>query len=112
MQITWKLAVAVFFLPAALPAQSTFGAILGTVTDSSGAAVPQAKIRITNQGENVSRATLTDSQGNYEALNLKAGVYTVVAEAPGFKVFRASEPGFECPADDASGCEARSGPGQ
>ena len=48
------------------------------MTDSTGAVVPQAKIKITNQGENISRATLTDSQGNYEALNLKAGVYTRV----------------------------------
>jgi protocatechuate 3,4-dioxygenase beta subunit len=83
MQINWKLAAGVIFLPAALLAQSTFGTILGTVTDSTGAVVPQAKIKITNQAENTSRATLTDSQGNYEALNLKAGVYTVSAEASG-----------------------------
>src|SRR5437763_398672 len=91
MQITWKLAAAVVFLPAALLAQSTFGTILGTVTDASGAVVPQAKIVITNQGENISRPALTDSQGNYEALNLKAGVYTVTAEAAGFKIFKASD---------------------
>lgn len=91
MQTIWKLAAAVIFLPAALLAQSTFGTILGTVTDSTGAVVPQAKIMITNQGENISRATSTDSQGNYEALNLKAGVYTVSAEASGFKIFKASE---------------------
>jgi hypothetical protein len=91
MQNTWKLAAAVIFLPATLLAQSTFGTILGTVTDSSGAVVPQAKIVITNQGENVSRTTLTDSLGNYAALNLKAGVYTVSAEASGFKVFKASQ---------------------
>jgi hypothetical protein len=90
MRINWNLAAGVVFLPAALLAQSTFGTILGTVTDSTGAAVPQAKIMITNQGENVSRATLTDLQGNYEAPNLKAGVYTVTAEAAGFKVFKAS----------------------
>jgi hypothetical protein len=94
MQITWKLAAAVIFLPAALLAQSTFGTILGTVTDSSGAVVPQAKISITNQGENISHATLTDSQGNYEVLNLKAGVYTVSAEASGFKQFKASDLGL------------------
>jgi hypothetical protein len=90
MQINWKLAAAIIFLPAALLPQSTFGTILGTVTDSTGAVVPQAKIMITNQGENISHAILTDSQGNYEALNLKAGVYTLTAEAAGFKVFKAS----------------------
>ena len=112
MQINWKLAAAVIFLPAALLAQSTFGTILGTVTDSSGAVVPQAKITITNQGENISHATLTDSQGNYEALNLKAGVYTVSAEASGFKQFKASELESDCPADHARRYEARSRPGQ
>ena len=34
MQINWKLAAGIIFLPAALLAQSTFGTILGTVTDS------------------------------------------------------------------------------
>src|SRR5689334_10807109 len=91
MRIMWKLAGAVIFMPAALLAQSTFGTILGTVTDSSGAVVPQANITITNQGENISRTTLTDSQGNYEILNLKAGVYSVTAEAAGFKIFKASQ---------------------
>src|SRR4029077_1754017 len=91
MQTNWKLATAVLFLPAALMGQSTFGTILGTVTDSTGAVVPQAKIKIINQGENISKATLTDSQGNYEALNLKAGTYTVTAEASGFKTFSASQ---------------------
>ena len=91
MHINWKLVAAIIFLPAALLAQSTFGTILGTVTDSTGAVVPHAKILITNQGENNSRSTLTDSQGNYETLNLKAGVYTVAAEASGFKVFKASD---------------------
>ncbi len=41
-------------VPWLLVAQSTFGSILGTVTDSSGAAVPGAKVTITNLGENTS----------------------------------------------------------
>ncbi|HWC00625.1 MAG TPA: carboxypeptidase-like regulatory domain-containing protein, partial [Bryobacteraceae bacterium] len=72
---------------APLAAQSTFGTILGTVTDGSGAVIPGAKVVITNQGENTSRSTLADHQGNYEALNLKAGTYRVTAEATGFKSF-------------------------
>ena len=85
MQMKWRLAAAVILAPAALLAQSTFGTILGTVTDSSGAVVPKARIVITNQAENVSRAAVTDQYGNYEAVNLKAGAYTVAAEATGFK---------------------------
>src|SRR5215831_19400406 len=91
MQIKWKLAGAVILAPAALLAQSTFGTILGTVSDSSGAIVPRAKITITNQAENVSRATITDQFGNYEMLNLKAGTYTVAGEATGFKTMKAAD---------------------
>ena len=77
-------------LPAMLFAQSTFGTILGTATDDSGAVVPQAKVIITSQEENVSRVVATDGQGNFEALNLNAGTYTVAAEARGFRAFRAA----------------------
>ena len=81
----WRIAALLLTAPLLLSAQSTFGTILGTVTDASGAVVPQAKIVITNQGENTSRNISTDLQGNFEALNLKAGNYTVTAEAGGFK---------------------------
>src|ERR1035438_3002465 len=84
----WKLAALLLTAPLLLSAQSTFGTILGTVTDASGAVVPQAKIVITNQGENTIRNVSTDLQGNFEASNLKAGSYTVTAEAGGFKRFK------------------------
>jgi hypothetical protein len=74
-----------------LPAQSTFGTILGAVTDATGAGVSGAKVVITNLGENTSLDLKTDAQGNYEALNLKAGTYRVVVEASGFKTFQASQ---------------------
>src|SRR5689334_6849293 len=91
MQMKWKLAMAVISAPAALLAQSTFGTILGTVTDSTGAVVPQAKIVITNEAENTSRAAVADQLGNFEALNLKAGIYTVAAEATGFKSIKTGQ---------------------
>ncbi len=86
-----RLAALFLLLPAALYGQSTFGTILGTVTDESGAVIPGAKIVITNQGENTTRELVTDSQGNFEALNLKAGLYTVSAENAGFKSFKATD---------------------
>ena len=85
-----KLAALLVLAAPAVTAQSTFGVLLGTVTDESGAIVPHAKITITNQGENVSHETMTDAQGTFEALNLKAGTYTVTAEAAGFKAFKSS----------------------
>src|SRR4030088_3326350 len=88
-----RLGIAVLLLAMSLsaPAESTFGALLGTVTDDSGAVVPHAKITVTNQGENVSHALSTDAQGNFEALNFKAGTYAVTTEAAGLKTFRSSD---------------------
>src|ERR1700719_3523856 len=65
--------------------QTVFGTILGTVTDPSGAIMPNVVITVTNQGENISREVRSDAQGNYQAENMKAGLYTVSAVATGFK---------------------------
>src|SRR5467141_1973303 len=65
--------------------QTTFGTILGTVTDPSGAVMPDVVVTVTNQGENISREVHSDAQGNYQAENLKAGLYTVTVRATGFR---------------------------
>ncbi len=69
-------------------AQVTSGTILGTVTDTSGAAVPDAKVRITNTGTNISSDIRTNSDGNFELPYLIAGQYQVSVVALGFKPFR------------------------
>ncbi|HXM02109.1 MAG TPA: carboxypeptidase regulatory-like domain-containing protein, partial [Chthoniobacterales bacterium] len=66
-------------------AQSRSGTILGSVTDQSGAAIPGAKVLITNQGTNSQQAVTTDSSGRYEALLLPVGTYTVTVSAAGLK---------------------------
>lgn len=60
-------------------------AILGIVTDSSGAAVPRAAIVVTNVATGVTFEALTDTQGYYTAPSIAVGRYTVAADAPGFK---------------------------
>ena len=81
--------VAVAFLTFALSsstfAQSTFGTILGTVTDASGAVMPNVVVKVTNQEENISHEYKTDAQGNYLAENMKADTYTISVQASGFK---------------------------
>jgi hypothetical protein len=77
-------AVAVLFVTSAL-AQTIFGTILGTVTDASGAVVPNLVIKVINQGENTSRDVRTDAQGNYLAENMKEGLYTIMVQAEGFR---------------------------
>ena len=59
--------------------------IVGSVTDASGAAVPNAKVTITNTDTGLVHSTTTNGTGNYAAHELEIGHYTVRVEAPGFK---------------------------
>jgi hypothetical protein len=66
-------------------AQAVYGSILGTATDPQGAAVPNAKVTVTNQRKGTSDQTTTNQDGNYSVTHLIPDVYTVRVEAPGFK---------------------------
>ena len=61
--------------------------IVGTVTDPSGAAVPAAKITITNTETGFVRSTTTNATGNYAARELAIGRYSVRVELSGFKAY-------------------------
>ncbi len=61
------------------------GTILGTVTDPSGAMIPNAGVTLTNTGTTQSRHVTTNAEGQYIAPNLQIGSYTVRAEMSGFK---------------------------
>jgi hypothetical protein len=63
------------------------GSIVGTVTDQSGSAVPNAQVTITNTDTGIVRATTTNTTGSYSARELSFGHYSVRVEAPGFKQF-------------------------
>lgn len=65
--------------------QSTFGSILGTVQDPSGAAVAACKITVTNKGTATQRSAVADAAGNYQVTSLDPGNYEVSFEAPGFQ---------------------------
>ncbi len=65
--------------------QTSEGRILGTVSDQSGAVISGAKVTITNIRTEVSRQLVTTNAGEYVAPNLEPGMYTVSAEASGFK---------------------------
>src|SRR5690242_888652 len=66
-------------------AQAVSASLVGTITDSSGAAVPDSKVTITEVNTGVSRAGQTNDSGNYTFSNLRPGTYTVTAEKQGFK---------------------------
>ena len=68
-----------------LRAQETRGSIYGSVTDSTGGAVPGAKVAVTNLETGTVSNVQTNDSGYYEALLLLPGSYEVSAEAAGFK---------------------------
>jgi len=69
-------------------AQSTGGRIRGTVTDSSGAAVAEAKVTLTNEATNASREVQTSATGEYLFLEVPVGSYEVDVTATGFKKYQ------------------------
>jgi len=68
-------------------AQVQNGQFTGTVTDPTGAAVPNAKVTITNQATNLSVTTTTNQTGFFTAKELPVGTYKITVEAPGFKTY-------------------------
>ncbi len=66
-------------------AQSETGSITGTVVDPTGAAVPNAKVTVTNAATTAARTTTSGSSGVYTVTNLQPAPYTVKVEAQGFK---------------------------
>jgi hypothetical protein len=75
-----------FFLVSSvhLAAQTSNGTILGNVADSSGAAVANAEVTVTNQDTGVARSTVSTAEGIYDVPSLPPGKYTVEAKAVGF----------------------------
>jgi hypothetical protein len=70
-----------------LLAQNSYGSLVGTVTDPSGAVTPEASVTLTNLGTSEHRGTKTDANGSYQFLSLVPGHYEVDIERDGFKSF-------------------------
>jgi hypothetical protein len=78
--------VALNFLVARHAHAQVSGATLsGTVTDSSGAVIPMARVSIRAVGTGATREVVTDSAGFYAAPNLQPGGYQVTVTAEGFR---------------------------
>jgi hypothetical protein len=69
----------------ALNAQSSTGTIAGTVTDSTGAAVSEARVVVKNLGTGHEQSATTDSGGGYTIPSLQIGNYSISVDRPGFK---------------------------
>ena len=67
-----------------LHAQVLYGTLTGNVTDSSNAAVPNAKVEALNNNTGIARETVTDERGVYVFRDLQSGSYTVTIVAAAF----------------------------
>ncbi len=84
----WKLMCAISLTAAIAWSQSSFTAsVRGSVTDPSGAALPKAKVTMTEAERNVPHSVITDDAGRYSLSALPPGKYTLSVEAQGFKKF-------------------------
>jgi len=63
----------------------TSGSVLGTVTDSAGAVVPNASVQVKNIATGQVQQVQTDGQGRYTIADLPIGNYEAQASAPGFQ---------------------------
>jgi len=77
--------VALTGISALLWGQAVNGSLVGTITDSSGGVVPNAKVTILEVNTNASRDSTTNDSGNYSFTDLPPGTYRVDVEAKGFK---------------------------
>jgi Carboxypeptidase regulatory-like domain/TonB dependent receptor/TonB-dependent Receptor Plug Domain len=83
--ITAALLFTFLLCAAPLRAQVDTGAILGTVTDASGAAVRGANVTLTNEGTNAALSTTTGSDGEYKFTPVRIGSYKISASFQGFQ---------------------------
>ena len=83
----WILSVVLVLISTAghLAAQRATATILGTVTDSSGAVIPDATVRATETATDAIQTATSDAQGRYRLSDLPVGDYAVQSEAMGFQ---------------------------
>src|SRR5258708_4978040 len=83
--LTCLVLTVLMLCPPPMTGQAVYGTISGTVTDSTGAVVAGAVVKVTNVNTGVTRTFTTNPVGIYSANSLIPGVYKVEAQAKGFK---------------------------
>ncbi|MEJ7608181.1 MAG: carboxypeptidase-like regulatory domain-containing protein [Bryobacteraceae bacterium] len=88
--IQWSALLALAIVPLSVSAQTVRGTLTGTVLDATGAAVPGAKVTLTNDALGVKINTQTSSSGVYTLPEVQFGTYTVTVAQQGFQTVTAS----------------------
>jgi len=72
-------------MPAAFAQSATAGAIVGTVTDSNGALLPNATVTAKSADTGIARTSKSNAKGEFRLSDMPPGTYTVTFVADGFK---------------------------
>src|SRR5215813_450038 len=81
----WLSAVLLALVFVATASSQTFrGAINGTITDPSGAAVPNATVKATESATGIDHTTVTTGEGQFAFQDIPLGFYKVTIAASGF----------------------------
>lgn len=78
-------AVLLAFVPITSSAQAIYGSIYGTITDNTGAVVPNAAVTVTDVSKGTSFDVVTNASGEYSIQHLIPDTYDVKVTAAGFQ---------------------------
>src|SRR5438445_13506786 len=81
----YTILVVLSLLTITLFAQTPTGTVVGTITDSSGAALPNATVTIRDIGTGATRTTVSSQVGGYQFTTLHPSNYEITVEATGFR---------------------------
>ncbi len=80
-----SLAIVALVMTVSLCAQAVNGSLVGSITDPSSAAVPNAKVTLLAVDTGISQTQTSNQSGNYSFVNLQPGVYKLEVELQGFR---------------------------
>jgi hypothetical protein len=103
------LILAVGIVPRSLHAQAGTADVLGTVTDQTGAVIPDAQVTLTNTGTGIVKKGTSNDRGDYLFTALQNGSYSLQIEMQGFKVY--THAGFAVGTGDRVRVDAKMEPG-
>src|SRR5437667_10306265 len=87
-RLSLSISVLVILLASTAIAQTFRGGISGSVSDSTGGALPGAIVEIVNEGTGLTRSQPTTSNGDFTFSDLPVGLYTVTVNNPGFPSYK------------------------